>query len=412
MSLSQSRRSFLKQSSIPAAYALASVVPKTSFGANDRIQIGVIGCGSRGQNALMEEIHRFSAEENVAITAVCDVWKQQRESAAQKTVDWYETKAKTFVQYKELLALPEIDAVVIATPDHMHATILEAAIQSGKDAYCEKPLARNMKELNNVVDIVKESDRVVQLGTQLRSYPSFTGCKKVVQEGKLGQIFKVSQVRNYYRPYWDPFKRPIEEKDTVWDTFLGHVKYRPFDEDQHAVWYGYRDFTDGAISNLMCHFVDLVHYITGATFPSSAVTMTGNYVWKDKRTCPDSVHTLLEYPEGFMVSYSTSSGNSSGNYTRFWGTKGMLDAENWREPYMTGEGSEHPVRVESKQNVPDVDIPQHMQNWLQCLRTREKPNADIDAGYQHAVTCLLADAANIKERKMKFDPKRRRIKTA
>lgn len=408
----QSRRQFLQFSSFTAALPLVSLAPSSAIGANDRIQIGIIGCGSRGQNALMPEIHQFSEEQNITITAVCDVWKQHRESAAQKTEEWYGKRAREFVDFREVLALPNLDAVVIAAPDHLHATLLLAAVQAGKDAYCEKPLARNLKELHQVVDAVKQSDRVVQMGTQLRSYPSFTGCRKVVQDGILGSIIKVAQTRNYYKPYWYGFQRDLRESDTDWRRFLGHVTYRPFDADQHSAWYGYRDFTDGSITNLMCHFIDLVHYITGASYPTCAVTLCGNYAWNDQYTCPDSVHTLLEYPEGFMVSYSTSCGNENGNYTKFWGANGMIDATNWREPFMTGEGSQSPNRIESKQRVPDVEIPHHMLNWLQCLRNRQPPNANIDAGHQHAIACLLADAAHLNERKMYYNHQTREFQPA
>ena len=116
----------------------------------------------------------------------------------------------------------------------------------------------------------------------------------------LGKILKVSQVRNYYRPYWYDYARPLEESDTNWKLFLNDKKYRPFDPDQHTAWYGYKDFSSGPVSNLMCHFIDLVHYITGATFPHCAVTLEGTYAWPDQRTNPDSVHTVLEYPENFM----------------------------------------------------------------------------------------------------------------
>lgn len=401
------RRRFITQSSLATALPLVTIVPQSARGANDRLAIGIIGCGDRGQNALMEEIHKFDEEQNVAIAAVCDVWNQHRESAAKKTQEWYGKEARQFVHYSDLLALSDIDAVTIAAPDHLHSTILYAAIQSGKDAYCEKPLARNLEELTRVVDAVKASDRVVQMGTQLRSYPSFTGCWKVVQEGLLGTIIKAAQVRNNTKPYWQSFVRPLEEKDTDWKAFLGHVKYRPFDANQHSAWYGYRDFTDGSISNLMCHFIDLVHYITGAKTPRCAVTLCGTYANKDQYTCPDSVHTLLEYPEGFMVSYTTSCGNGFGSYTRFWGTGGAIDATDWREPFMTPEDAVNPGKIKEKQRVPDVDVPPHMLNWLQCLRSRKQPNADIEAGYRHAVACLLADAAYLEQRKMMFDAEKR-----
>ncbi len=407
-----SRRNFVQTTSAAAALSMAQIVPASAKGANERIQIGVIGCGNRGFNALMHDIHRYDKEENVAITAVCDVWRQHREKAAETATDWYKQEPKQFEDYRDVLALDDIDAVTIATPDHLHATILKAAAKAGKDAYCEKPLAMNMEELTDVVDTVKKEKRVVQLGTQLRSWSSFTGCRKVVQDGVLGQIIRVVQVRSSYEPYWNRFARPLTEADTNWKLFLGDRKYRPFDADQHSAWYGYRDFTQGSISNLMCHFIDLVHYITGAQFPEYAVTLAGNYVWKNQRTCPDAVQTVLTYPEGFMVSYNSSFGNGFGNYTRFFGTQGAIDATEWREPFMTGEGTEHPDKIKEKKIVPDVPITDHMQNWLQCLRTREQPNASIDAGYQHAVACLLADAAMVQERKMTYDAVKREIKPA
>lgn len=409
---SVSRRSFVKKTSIAATIPFAHILPRSVRGANERIEVGVIGCGRRGTDALMKDFHRFDKDNNACITAVCDVWRQHREGAASMTREWYGEEAQQFEDYRAVLDLPNIDAIMIATPDHLHAPILTAAAKAGKDAYCEKPLAMDMKELNRVVDTVKEHGRIVQLGTQLRSWPSFTGCRKVVHDGTLGKIVNVAQVRNYYRPYWHGYARPIQESDTNWKLFLGHKRDRPFDPDQHSAWYGYRDFSAGPVSNLMCHYIDLVHYITGAQFPTSAVTMGGIYTWLDQRTNHDCVHTVLEYPEGFMVTYSTTSGNGSGSYTRVFGTKGMIDAANWREPFMTGEGTKDPERIKEKQQVPDVEMPHHMQNWIQCLRTREQPNANIDAGHQHAVACILAEEAMARQRKMTYSPKSRKIRPA
>ena len=160
---------------------------------------------------------------------------------------------------------------------------------------------------------------------------------------------------------------------------------------------------------MMSHFIDPVHYITGAKYPSSAVTLAGTYVYKDQRTMPDSMHTLLDYPEGFMVSFTAAYGNGGGNYTRFFGTQGLIDATNWREPIISGAGSEHPDRVKEKRQVEDVPMPQHMEDWVQCIRTRKKPNADIEAGYQHAVACILANEALNENRRMKYDHTTRSI---
>ncbi len=407
------RRSFLNRSkSLAASAPLLYLSAQSVLGANDKIQVGVIGCGHRAQSSLLRDFLRFAEDYNASVTAICDVWSQPREQVSQMIQERSGVTPKEYEDYRELLSMKELDAVIIACPDFHHCDVLEMAAKEKKDAYCEKPLGMHMEELNRAYDAVKENEILVQVGTQLRSYSSFTGCRKVVQDGKLGQIIKCSQVRNSYKPYWHRYAKPADESEVRWDLFLKKDKDRPFDADQFTAWYGYREFSPGAISGLMSHFVDLVHYITGAKFPRSAVTQGGIFTWQDERTCPDNVHTLLEYPEGFLVSYSTLFGNGFGNYTRFYGRRGVIDATNWNEPFMTGQGSEHPDRIESKQAVPEVSRPPHMENWLQCLRSREQPHAHIDAGYQHAVTCILADEAMVQERKMIFDPKKREIHPA
>ncbi|MBD3265292.1 hypothetical protein GF373_01370 [bacterium] len=405
----QTRREFKKTM---AGLSMLSVLPGSARSANDAIHVGVIGCGDRARNALMKRVFAVSGSCHAVITAVCDVWRQHREEAAAMVEEHYAQKPAQYVDYKDLLREKEIDAVIIATPEHQHTTMLQDAIAAGKDVYIEKPLAMQIEELNEAVDAVKASERVVQVGTQLRSYPSFTGCKKVVQEGQLGNVHKIMQVRNSYRPYWHRYKRPIKQSDTDWGKFLMHRPDRPFSADQHSAWYGYREFSLGPIASLMAHFIDLVHYITGEPFPHSAVALAGNYVWEDRYTVPDSVHALLEYRDKFMVSYCTSYGNGGGNYMRFLGTKGTIDATNWRKPILSGEGSEAEDRIRETSQVPDVSMPQHMEDWLQCIRTRKQPNADIHAGEQHAVACILANEALIHNRRMVYDRDRRRIEPA
>jgi predicted dehydrogenase len=393
-----------------AAFAgLTARAYSEALGASERIRIGVVGCGSRARGALIREVLQFAKEANVEIAAVCDIWQQAREEAAAMIKKTTGQEPKKIKYYYELLAVSDITAFIIATCDHQHARMLTVAATDGKDAYVEKPLAMNMEELIEAVDMVKRTSRIVQVGTQLRSWPSFAGCKAFVQTGALGKISKIAQVRNGYIPYWHGYVRPIKESDTDWKAFLADKPYRPWDPDQYTAWYGYRDFSSGPVGGFMSHFIDLVHYITGAKFPRCAVTLGGTHVYKDSRTVPDTVHTLLEYPEDFMVSYSTSFGNGSGNYTKFFGTKGVLDATDWEKPVVSGEGSEDPDRIKEAMPVPHVEMPHHMLDWLTCLRTRKEPNANIDAGYQHAVACILSDMAYAEGRRMVYDPEKREI---
>ena len=392
-----------------AAASAAALRPQRILGANDRIGIGIIGCGVRG---LLKEVLQFSQETNVEVTAVCDTWRQQRETAAAKVKEASGREPRGFVHYQDLLAAPGVDAVVIGTPDHQHCTMLTAAARAGKDVYVEKPLAMDMKELAEAVDAVKKHERVVQCGTQVRSFPSSAAARAFVASGGLGKILKVEQSRNSYRPYWHRYgERPIQESDVDWKAFLMHRKYRPWDPDQYAAWYGYREFSRGPHANLMVHFIDLVHYVTGAKIPKRVVTLGGVYRWKDARTVPDSVETILEYPdEGFLVRYSSAFGTSSGSYLKFFGTRGVMDATRWGKPWvLSGEGSGEPDKIQAGAEIPEVESTPHMKNWLECLRTRQAPNAPIDAGYAHSVAVIMADEALVRGARMTYDPARRVI---
>jgi predicted dehydrogenase len=389
---------------------LAAASASAVFGANERIGIGIIGCGRRG---LLKEVLQFFRETNVEVVAVCDTWKLPREEAVAAVRAAGGAAPETYVHYRDLLANRKVDAVVIGTPDHQHCTQLVAAARAGRDAYVEKPLAMDMKELVLAVDTVKKHSRVVQCGTQIRSLPASVAARAFVAAGKLGQMLKVEQVRNSYRPYWHGYAKKVEAADVDWRAFLMHRKYRPFDADQYSAWYGYRDFSRGPHTNLMVHFIDLVHYITGAKLPRRAVTLGGIFRWKDTRNVPDSVETVIEYPEGFMARYSTVFGTAAGNYLKFFGTRGTIDASrwNWKEPFgLSGDGSGEPDRIKKGETIPEMESTPHMKNWLECLRTRKEPNAPIDAGYAHSVAVILADEALMQGKRMVYDPAKRVVK--
>ncbi len=390
--------------------ALTALSYRRVLGANDRVQLGLIGCGNRGIHALMKEALSFREETNIDFAAVCDIWRQHAEEAAQLVKQKTNVEPRQVKAYRELLALKEIDAVLIATPDHQHATMLTDAVRAGKDAYCEKPLAMEMKDLLTCVDAVKKSDRVVQMGTQIRSLPSSMAAKRFIQEGGLGKVIKIEQERNGLEPYWHRYgERPLMESDTDWRAFLFNRKYRPWDAQQHAGWFGYRDFSRGAQSNLMVHFIDLVHHITGAQFPKRCVTLGNNFVYKEAYTSVDSVETILEYDD-FLVRYSTAFGTGAGNYLKFFGTRGTMDASNWNgKPFLIDPNrAKEPLPPGT--TIPEMESDPHMLNFLKCLRTRQQPNAPIDAGFSHSIAVILADEALIRGRRMVYDSAKRVIK--
>ena len=416
MANAYSRRQFLKTASAAgAAMALSAAGYSRILGANGRISLGLIGCGDRGCNAHMPGIHPFDKQENVEFTAVADPWRVARERAAARAQEWYGRAARQFVSYRDLLALKDVDAVMIASCDHLHTMHLEAAAKAGKDAYCEKPLAMEFDKLKSACDAVKAAGRIVQIGTQLRSLPSFTGCRELYKTGILGKVSRIEQNRNGDRPYWYAYLKDAKEADVDWREFLADRAVRPFSADQFTGWYGYRDFSDGPVPGFGSHYIDLVHYITGAKFPASAVCLGGVSTWKDehKFTCPDNVQATWCYPEGFVVTYSTNFGNSGGNSFKIFGDQGTLDMLNWTSPFLTAEGgSRGKGLIRGKQPVQDVPRPDHFLDWLQCLRTRKTPHASIDAGYQHAVAVIMAMRAYDTGRRQVYDAAKREIREA
>ncbi len=388
--------------------ALTAAQSARVMGANDRIRVAVIGCGNRG---LLNEVLQFAQESNVEVAAICDTWRQQREAGATKVVKAGAAAPKLIVHYADVLASPDVDAVLISTPDHQHCTVLSAAIRAGKDAYVEKPLAMNMKELLAAVDAVKKSDRVVQCGTQVRSWAPSVAGKAFVTSCGLGKIFKIEQSRNSYKPYWQgESERPVQEADVDWKAFLMQRKYRPWNADQYAGWMGYREFSRGPHTQFMAHFVDLVHYVTGASYPHRAVAMGGTYRWKSQRTAPDSIEVTLEYKEGFLVRYNSSFGTNANSFMKFIGTRGIMDATKWSKPWIvSGEGSGDADRIAPDTKMPEVASTPHMKNWFDCMRSRQQPAAPIDAGYGHAVACIMADEAYMRGRRVVHDPEKRAI---
>jgi len=419
------RRKFLGQSKTILGGALlagatSSRIAGAALGANDRIHIGMIGCGGRNSWLVGKWLLEASKEHNAQLVGCCDIWRQKRERGAVLIKEKYGVEAKTFSDYRKLLDDKDIDAVMIATPDHQHCTMLIDAVRAGKDVYVEKPIAMNLEELNAAYDVVKQSKAVVQHGTQGRSCAGATSARDFIQSGKLGKILRVEESRSFYNPYWNGYAGPEKEEDTDWKAFLMNRSPRPFDPDQHGAWMGYRDFSTGTVGGWMSHFSDLIHFVTGCGFPKFAVAQGGIYspTSKKGRTCPDTSAAVLEYPEGFVTSYTTHFGNGANDYMIFFGTLGVMRTgypDGWPngiEPKVSGEGSEHPDAIKKEAALENEMTETHVANWLRCIRSRRQPNADMEAGYKQGVAVLLADRAFVEGRKMAFDPQRREIRPA
>ena len=224
---------------------------------------------------------------------------------------------------------------------------------------------------------------------------------------------RIEQCRNAEKPYWYGYVKDVKKEDVDWKEFLMDRPSQPFDPVKYSGWYGYREFSDGPVPGLGSHFIDLVHYVTGAEFPSHCVCLGGTFTYKDEHnfTCPDHVQALWVYPEGFMVSYSTNFGNGSGNSFKIFGDQGVLDMVQWTKPVLTAEGGAKRMgQIRGRNPVKDVPHDDHFLDWLKCLRSRRTPSAPIEAGYQHAVACLMAMRSFDTGKRTIYDAEKREIR--
>src|SRR5580698_8580237 len=308
------RRQFLGTTVAAGGAMLAG--PALSYarilGANDRISLGHIGIGSRGGDltGIAGHLHE---KKNIEMTAVCDLWKTNRENAVQVNTKLYGRAPRQFQYLEDVLALKDVDAVIISTPEHTHSPILMMAVEAGKDAYVEKPMGNVLAEVKAARDAVAKSDRIVQVGTQHRSEPYQIAAHNLVQTGVLGDVSKIEIVWNYHGPRWRGREETklIREEDTDWRKWLLTKPYRPFDPKVYCEFRLYKEFSGGIPDQWMSHAIDLVHWFMKDSFPRSAMAHGGIFAWRDGRENADTFQALLEYPKGFLVSYATSFGNDA-----------------------------------------------------------------------------------------------------
>lgn len=397
---SWTRRSFLKHASLSAAaFSLSPLVLRGAPGANDRINIGMIGTGDRAQ-ALLSEIVKLTKSQNVQVTALCDVWRKNRETTAGKIKTAFGAEPRAFSRFQELLALPEVDAVTIATPDFGHTPIMLEALAAGKDVYVEKPMSLDLDLANQALALARSRQSIVQVGTQRRSDGKHIAAAHAVASGVLGKLNRISVAVHFNHARWARSFEDCKEADVDWPAFLLGKARMPFDAKLLRRWQLYRFCTNGIPGLWLPHYADLVCLLTGAKYPTRAVSLGGNYVWKDGREHPDTFHTVLEYPEGFLFDFAMDLGNASGSHFTLHGTEGTLDIENWT---ITAEGGAKDKKAEPKQ-ISALPATGHMQNWLECIRSRKLPAADIQIGQQQTVAVVMSALAFETGRRQQFDP--------
>src|SRR5438093_1582199 len=273
------RRGFLTGSA--ALIGGAAIAPSESsysriLGANERISLRHIGPGNRGQE-LAWVVAQHKTRHNVEMTAVCDLWRLHRERAVAENTRFYGRSPRAYQYLEDVLALQDVDAVMISTPEHSHSPILKMAVEAGKDAYVEKPMGNVLAETKAARDAVLQSKRIVQVGTQHRSEPHPQVAHDLVQSGALGEVSKVEVVWNYHGPRWRGREevKQIREADTNWRKWLMTKPFRPFDPQIYFEFRLYKEFSSGIADQWMSHGIDLVHWFMEDNLPRSVVAHGG-----------------------------------------------------------------------------------------------------------------------------------------
>ena len=383
--MSYTRRTFLT-----AATGLvvgARLAAARAQGANDRIRIGVIGTGGRARG-LMSLLKRLPGNDMVA---VCDVYEPRLLQASEIAG----SAAAKVGDYRRILDNREIDAVVIGTPDHWHKTITLDAVAAGKDVYVEKPVSHTLAEGAEMVRAIEASKQIVQTGTQQRSWDHFVLGKQLIDSGRLGQI-------TFVHTYWYQHATagnyaPVSLEQLDWKRWLGPAPDQPFRPERFYQWRHFWDFGGGCLTDLMTHWIDVVQWYMGVEAPL-AVASTGHNYNITSWEAPDTVNATLEFPKDFMAVYlGTYVSKVDDGGLEFRGERGTLKIDRSRlavyrddAPYAAGTLSPEPeIFVRSSADGTLT----HLQNWLDCIRSRKTPNANIRVAHQAARTSHIANAA-------------------
>jgi predicted dehydrogenase len=386
-----SRRTFLRAS---AATAATLAVPAVNvLGANETINVGLIGTGGRTRH-LMKALARIP---NVRMAAVCDIYEAHL-NEGRKLAD---PKAFATKHYKEVLDSKDIQAVVIGTPDHWHVPMTVDACAAGKDVYVEKPLTHNLEEGARAIKAQDEHRRIVQVGTQQRSMPQFEKAREIVRAGRLGKIYKVtlSWNRNSDRVRKNPLG--VDPRQVDWKAFLGSAPEQPYDEYRFRNWRWFWDFGGGILTDLMVHFIDVAHWFLDLDHPVQATTVGGNYISKGIWQTPDTIQTLLTYPNDLQVHFEGTFVNANyGARIEFMGTDATLYLDRGRyelHPERNRGKAEELVLGSGKRGADFYDKPDgellHLSHWLECVRSRQKPNTPAEAGVSAASAAHLGNQA-------------------
>ncbi len=422
------RRSFLRQSAAAAALAGPFVMaPQSVLGANDRVNVGWIGVGTRG-SAGLGWLHQ-AAPDDARIIAVCDTYDGYIARAKDIMKTTWGTVPTTYNDYHQLLANKNVDAVFIMTPEHLHHDMAIAALQAGKHVYVEKPLAHTIEEGFEIVKVWETSGKIVQVGTQNRSSSLYKKAKELVQQGLIGDC-------HYVRAFWyrnslpsDPAWRYIIPADatpqnTDWIKFLGSAPTRDWSPERYFQWRLYWDYSGGISTDLLVHQTDIVNFMMSKTVPMSCMASGGIYRWHDDRDTPDTFSAIYEYGNNFQINYSCYFGNEHFGYgEELCGNEGTIRVMNRQDLYFEhetynamrpGTPDRSPANIQARKPIHLNGLTDfnerdgannHFRNFILSVQGKEKPIAPPPIGQQAAISGHLATLSFKNGKKILWDEK-------
>ncbi len=414
-------------SAIPSVLK-AQAAPALSAGkyyrANETVRVACVGYADRFRSSLLPSFKAAMKDLNFDMVAVADLWKKRLYENAKPELEKY--FGHPLAAYRSDIELYEkakdVDAVIIATADFQHAQHATHAVNAGKDAYCEKPLAEDMYSANMIMDAVAAKRNagfapgaVLQIGSQRRSGPAYHAAREFIQGGKFGNIsfidlcWNVNQPRRWRRS--EKLVASLKKEDIDWNMWLldRDPEAYAFDPRKYLEFRLFWPFSSGIPGQWMCHQIDTVSWFTGLDYPRKAVASGGTYAWNDGRMSYDTFTTILEYGEdnkpgkGFQAVFQSRQTNAArGNVEKYYGPNGTIDLI---KGVVTNEGVEKAKPTEMKLTAKyekaetaantgaDKMTGAHMRNWMECVRARKNPNAPVEAGYWHSVSLIMANAA-------------------
>jgi predicted dehydrogenase len=442
--MEKSRRAFIQQTTLAGAGILAAKMGWSAqsynriIGANDRVRVGVVGFSDRHRSTHLPCFMNHYKELNFDLVAVSDIWKKRREDGA---AIWKEKMQHDIIACRnneEMYDKKLVDAVFVSTADFQHATHAIEAVKAGCDAYVEKPFAETMEDNRAAFKVIKANNRIVQIGSQRRSGSNYHAAENFIKSGKFGAITMVELSWNVNQP--GRWRRPsvvplLKEEDTDWKRFLLNRPFENFDPRKYLEFRLFWPYSSGLPGQWMSHQIDTVHWFSGLQHPRSVVANGGIYMWKDGRKNWDTITAVFDYgPEddltkGFQVTFSSrmhngdehpaeiyySNGGELNLITNTVSPKGGLTKkfadEMGIQPNLLPELSLSEVAppVVSANTGGDQLTSNHIRNWMECIRSRQQPNAPVEAGYSHSIATTMTNAAVRTGLKATFDVKTQEV---